>query len=191
MENIKDNFNNEIFKIEAKSLLQDLMLNTILFQYYRNIDTEKINKIIDYIKNIFNEYHKLKQLHILTYCNDKTLYGYSLSFIHNKINGLYLHKIHVNEQYRNRGIGTSILKALQNENCKITLLCLKKKEKFYIKNGFHYVKPFPMLNYENYKLSRKIYNGLSLMSNNKEKNDISIFLLKDIDINNIANILKI
>ena len=190
MENTKDRIKNEIFGIEAKGLLQDLMLNTVLVQYHKDMDINKMNQIIDYIKNIFKKYDKLKQIHLLTDFNSHTLCGYSLSFIHNESNSLYLHKIYVQEAYRKKGIGTKILKELQSYNCKITLLCSKKTEQFYIKNKFYFIESFPISKYEDYKLSRKIYNGLSIMSNINENNNVPIFLLKDIDINNIANILK-
>jgi len=126
---------------------------------------------------------------LMNYNND-TLIGYSLAFIHNETKSLYLHKIYVNKPYRNHGIGTGLLKGLQKENYQITLLCLKKNESFFIKNGFNYIEHFNTAQYQNYKLSRNIYNGLLLMSNLKENNNQQVFLLKDSDINNIVEILK-
>lgn len=153
--------------MEANSILQDLMFNSILFQHIKYMDIAKVKKIVNYIKNILIEYDSLKQLHMLTTYNANNLIAYSLAFIHNETKSLYLHKIHVNEPYRNHNIGTGILKSLQNENYQITLLCSKKN-----------------------KLSRNIYNGLLVMSNTKENNNNQVFLLKDSDVNHIIDIIK-
>jgi len=176
--------------MEAKSILQDLMFNSILLQYIQNIDIEKVKKIVYYIKNILIDYDSLKQLHMLTNYNGDRLLGYSLAFIHNETKSFFLHKIHVNTPYRNHNIGTEILKILQNENYQITLLCSEKNKSFFIKNGFHYIEPFKTSKYQDYKLSRNIYNGLLLMSNTKENNHNQVFLLKDNHINDIVNIAR-
>ena len=176
--------------MEATSILQDLVFNSILFQHIKDMDIEKVKRIVFYIKNIFIEYDNLKQLHILTNYSNNTLMGYSLAFIHNETKSLYLHKIHVNKPYRNHNIGTDILKSLQNENYQITLLCSKSNKSFFIKNGFNYIEPFKTSKYQNYKLSRNVYNGLLLMSNTKVNDNHQVFLLKDNHINDIIKILK-
>ena len=130
-------------------------------------------------------------LKILRYETETTLYGYALYFIYPKNNHMYLHKIFIYEKYRKQGIGTILLKELSKNDFKITLVCPNDKINFYTNQGFKFIQPFNLPRTNDYKLSKKLYQGLSLMSNGTQQNNATMFLLDDIDINNIANIMKI
>lgn len=186
----KDYFLNDIFESEAKGILQDIMVSTSLVKHLNNLNIEKNNKIIEYIKNIFIEYYNSNYLDIQIYNNETILYGYAFSFIYPQLNSLYLHKIFVYEQYRDKGLGTKILNDLSESSYTITLLCPSNKKVFYIKNNFKDKGSFKVPNNENFKMSQMLYIGLSVMCNIKEQDNAPIFLLDDTDIQNIANILK-
>ena len=191
MDITEDCFIEDIFKSEANAILQDLMVSTKLMKYFVSFNQEKIDKSILYIKNIFEEFYNMGILKVLKYQANETLYGYALYFIYPQNNHMYLHKIFVFEKYRKQGMGTIMLNKLCENDFKITLVCPNNKINFYNNQGFNFIQPFSLPKTDEYKLSENLYQGLSLMSNSTQQDNGTIFLLDDIDINNIANIMKI
>jgi len=190
MELTTDYFIDDIFQLEAEGIFQDIMVSTLLKKYLKNLNQLKVDRVTQYIKNIFKEYYKLGNLNVLIYDKNTTLYGYAFFFTSPSLSQIYLHKIFVYEQYRNKGLGRKILSDL-SDNGTITLLCPKNKENFYVKNNFKYIRSFETSNNKNFQMSKILYTGLSVMCNSSEQNNISIFLLDDTDIKNIANVLRI
>jgi len=190
MEVTEDYFIDDVLQTESKAILQDLMVSTSLVKYFINFNQEKINKSILYIKEILKEFYKIDNLRVLLYYNEKTLYGYAISFLDQNEEYLYLHKIFVFEEYRKNGIGTILLNEICKSDFKITLICSSEKINFYTHQGFKFIKLFSVPNTDTFKLSKDLYKGLSLMSNDAKNTNGTIFLLDDIDIKNIANIME-
>ena len=91
-----------------------------IFEYAKDLSKEEINKINNYVTN---EVPKL----INDYCNivvDNKTVGCLL--LTKKDDGKLLDEIYLEEEYRNRGIGTKILKEVINNNDIVYLWVYKK-----------------------------------------------------------------
>lgn len=112
--------------------LIEYKLNTI-FEYAENLSDEEINKIENYVKeNVPLQLSNYKIINI-----DNKNIGCVLSY--NKDDGILLDEIYINKEYRNKGIGTDIIKNLLIENNIIYLWVYKTNEKaisLYKKLGF-------------------------------------------------------
>ena len=77
-----------------------------IFDYAENLSLEEINQINDYVKsNVTKELNNYKVI-----CIDGKKVGCLL--ITNKDDGVLLDEIYLEEKYRNKGIGTSIIKEI-------------------------------------------------------------------------------
>ena len=77
-----------------------------IFDYAENLSLEEINQINDYVKsNVTKELNNYKVI-----CIDDKKVGVLL--ITNKDDGVLLDEIYLEERYRNKGIGTSIIKEI-------------------------------------------------------------------------------
>ena len=77
-----------------------------IFDYAENLSLEEINQINDYVKNdVPKELDNYKVI-----CIDDKKVGCLL--ITNKDDGVLLDEIYLEEKYRNKGIGTSIIKEI-------------------------------------------------------------------------------
>ena len=77
-----------------------------IFDYAQNLSLEEINQINDYVKsNVPKELNNYKVI-----CIDDKKVGCLL--ITNKDDGVLLDEIYLEEKYRNKGIGTSIIKEI-------------------------------------------------------------------------------
>ena len=77
-----------------------------IFDYAENLSLEEINQINDYVKsNVPKELNNYKVI-----CIDDKKVGCLL--ITNKDDGVLLDEIYLEEKYRNKGIGTSIIKEI-------------------------------------------------------------------------------
>ena len=77
-----------------------------IFDYVENLSLEEINQINDYVKsNVPKELNNYKIICI----NDKKV---GCLLITNKDDGVLLDEIYLEEKYRNKGIGTSIIKEI-------------------------------------------------------------------------------
>lgn len=77
-----------------------------IFDYAENLSLEEINQINDYVKsNVTKELNNYKVI-----CIDDKKVGCLL--ITNKDDGVLLDEIYLEEKYRNKGIGTSIIKEI-------------------------------------------------------------------------------
>ena len=77
-----------------------------IFDYAENLSLEEINQINDYVKsNVTKELNNYKVI-----CIDDKKVGCLL--ITNKDDGVLLDEIYLEERYRNKGIGTSIIKEI-------------------------------------------------------------------------------
>ena len=77
-----------------------------IFDYAENLSLEEINQINDYVKsNVPKELNNYKIICI----NDKKV---GCLLITNKDDGVLLDEIYLEEKYRNKGIGTSIIKEI-------------------------------------------------------------------------------
>lgn len=82
--------------------------NTI-FEYATDLSKEEINKIKNYVNNTIP-----KQLNDYKIINiDGNNIGCLL--IENKDDGILLNEIYIEKEYRNKGIGTEIIKSLNND----------------------------------------------------------------------------
>lgn len=104
-----------------------------IFEYTKDISEEEYNKICNYIINEVNN-------HIDDYLNividNKVVGSYLLV---NKDDGVLLDEIYILDEYRNKGIGTSIIKDILNNNIIVYLWVYKdniKAVSLYKKIGF-------------------------------------------------------
>jgi GNAT superfamily N-acetyltransferase len=179
-------FFDEIFKMEAKGMLDDVMLSTVMVSLLFNFDENKQKSAIDYISNVLTEYYRAGYLKVVTHHEGDTLYGYALLFVQPSLEAAYLHKIFVNEPYRNSGLGSNILKHLTDSVSSVSLLCPDSKIDFYERNGFHYVQPFKTPESGQFQLSKGLYSGLSVMTSSEAIMKAPIFFLNDNDLRIIS-----
>ena len=107
-----------------------------IYEYAKNLSNEEINKINNYVTS---EVPKL----INDYCNiiidDKSV---GCVLLTNKDDGKLLDEIYLEEEYRNKGIGTDIIKDILNNNNIVYLWVYKENEKaisLYRKLGFNII----------------------------------------------------
>ncbi|MBQ9019245.1 MAG: GNAT family N-acetyltransferase [Bacilli bacterium] len=119
-----------------------------IYEYSHNLSNEEINKINNYIKN---EVIKLLDY----YCNiiiDNQIIGCVL--LTNKDEGKLLDEIYIEEKYRNKGIGTDIIKNIINNNDIVYLWVYKENIKaisLYKKLGFNIIEETDTRYYMKYK----------------------------------------
>lgn len=107
-----------------------------IYEYAKNLSNEEIDKINKYITS---EVPKL----INYYCNvivDNKIVGCLL--LTNKDDGKLLDEIYLEEEYRNKGIGTEIVKDILNNNDIVYLWVYKENKKaisLYKKIGFNVI----------------------------------------------------
>ena len=104
-----------------------------IFKYAKNLSEEEIDKINDYVENtvplLISDYNNV-------IVNDKTI---GCLLITNKDDGILLDELYLEEEYRNKGIGTDIIKKIINNNDIIYLWVYKENLKaisLYKKIGF-------------------------------------------------------
>lgn len=104
-----------------------------IFEYSEKLSEEEINRIVDYVKR-----HVPMQLRdYKTICNNNNIIGCLL--VGNKDDGVLLDEIYLEENYRNKGIGTDIIKKVILKNNIVYLWVYKlniKAISLYIKLGF-------------------------------------------------------
>ena len=107
-----------------------------IYEYAKDLSNEEIDKINKYVTS---EVPKL----INDYCNiivDNKIVGCLLLI--NKDDGKLLDEIYLEEEYRNKGIGTEIIKDILNNNDIVYLWVYKKNDKaisLYRKLGFNVI----------------------------------------------------
>ena len=107
-------------------------INTI-FEYAADLSDEEVNKINNYVKS---EVPKLLKNYYNIVIND-TIVGCLL--LVDKDDGILLEEIYLEVEYRNKGIGTDILKKILNDNDIVYLWVYKDNIKaisLYKKLGF-------------------------------------------------------
>lgn len=115
--------------------LIDYELKTI-FEYAENLTTEEVTDINEYVKN--QVITKLENYKIIF--NDNNEIGCLL--ITNNDDSISLDEIYLEKDYRNKGIGTKIIKKLISENKSVCLWVYKLNEKaisLYKKLGFEII----------------------------------------------------
>ena len=107
-----------------------------IYEYAKDLSDEEINRINNYVNS---EVPKL----IIDYNNiivDNRIVGCLL--LTNKDDGKLLDEIYLEEEYRNKGIGTDIIKDILNNNDIVYLWVYKENEKaisLYRKLGFNII----------------------------------------------------
>ncbi len=91
-----------------------------IFEYAKDLSKEEINKINNYVTNevpkLINDYYNIV-------VDNKTI---GCLLLTKKDDGKLLDEIYLEEKYRNRGIGTNILKEVINNNDIVYLWVYKK-----------------------------------------------------------------
>ena len=107
-----------------------------IFEYAKDLPDDEINKINNYVKNNFpkllNDYSNI--------IVDNKVIGCLL--LTNKDDNILLDEIYIEQEYRNKGIGTDIIKNVINENDIIYLWVYKENVKaisLYKKLGFNVI----------------------------------------------------
>lgn len=142
------------YKLENTSLkdierIKKYKLNTI-FEYAKDLDKEEVEKINNYVnKTISNQIFEYKNIVL-----NNNIVG---SFLITKNeNGLLLDEIFIEEQYRNKGIGTSIIKdVVSKSNNNVYLWVYKdniKAVNLYNKIGFNIKEETDSRYYMEYKV---------------------------------------
>ena len=162
------------YKLENASIkdierIKKYKLNTI-FEYAKDLDNEEVEKINNYVNKTIS-----KQI-----CEYKNIVLNNIvvgSFLITKNeNGLLLDEIFIEEQYRNKGIGTSIIKSvISNANNNVYLWVYKdniKAIKLYNKLGFLIKEETDSRYYMEYRVVIKNRKLGRLMDINKIKNEL-------------------
>lgn len=162
------------YKLENASIkdierIKKYKLNTI-FEYAKDLDNEEVEKINNYVNKTIS-----KQI-----CEYKNIVLNNIvvgSFLITKNeNGLLLDEIFIEEQYRNKGIGTSIIKSvISNANNNVYLWVYKdniKAIKLYKKLGFLIKEETDSRYYMEYRVVIKNRKLGRLMDINKIKNEL-------------------
>jgi len=181
-------FLDEIFELEAHGMLDDIKFSPFMMPFLMDFDEAMYKKAIQYIISVLKECYSLGHLKVAISHEDKNMYGYALWFISPIHDATYLHKIFVHEKYRNHGIGTGLLKSMCDLSNNINLLCPDDKVDFYKRNGFRFIQPFETPDNENFKLSKGLYTGLSVMTSSENAMEAPIFFLNDKDIRIIVGL---
>lgn len=145
------------YKLENASIkdierIKKYKLNTI-FEYAKDLDKEEVEKINNYVnKTISNQIFEYKNIVL-----NNIIVG---SFLITKNeNGLLLDEIFIEEQYRNKGIGTSIIKdVVSKSNSNVYLWVYKDNIKafnLYNKIGFNIKEETDSRYYMEYKVVNK------------------------------------
>ena len=107
-----------------------------IFEYAKDLPDDEINKINNYVKNnvpkLLNDYSNI--------IVDNKVIGCLL--LTNKDDKILLDEIYIEQEYRNKGIGTDIIKNVINENDIIYLWVYKENVKaisLYKKLGFNVI----------------------------------------------------
>ena len=120
-------------------LKQDLNKVFVLLQQLTKIDYSKRN-----IEDCWQSFISNQSSNSMVSIYKDEIIAYGSIVIENKIRGEkagHIEDIVVNEVYRGKGVGEKLIKELikigKDKGCyRITLLCNKSLEKFYMKNGF-------------------------------------------------------
>ena len=118
-----------------------------IFEYADNLSQEEIDKINNYVNNnvpkLINNYSNIVV--------DNKVVGCLL--LTNKDDGILLDEIYLEEEYRNKGIGTSIIKDIIANNSIVYLWVYKENIKaisLYNKLGFKVIEETESRNYMKY-----------------------------------------
>lgn len=118
-----------------------------IFEYANNLSQEEIDKINNYVNNnvpkLINNYSNIVV--------DNKVVGCLL--LTNKDDGILLDEIYLEEEYRNKGIGTSIIKDIIANNSIVYLWVYKENIKaisLYNKLGFKVIEETESRNYMKY-----------------------------------------
>lgn len=122
-----------------------------IFEYADNLSQEEIDKINNYVNNnvpkLINNYSNIVV--------DNKVVGCLL--LTNKDDGILLDEIYLEEEYRNKGIGTSIIKDIIANNSIVYLWVYKENIKaisLYNKLGFKVIEETESRNYMKYNKLR-------------------------------------
>lgn len=119
-----------------------------IYEYAENLSNEEIRKINNYVEN---NIPKLIDNYYNIIVNEKIVGCVLLTDIDD---GKLLDEIYLEEQYRNQGIGTDIIKNILNKNNIVYLWVYKKNIKaikLYMKMGFKIIKETDLRYYMEYK----------------------------------------
>lgn len=145
IEEIEYNFINAT--IDDIDYLKDAKLYNI-FNYANNLEQEEIDKIIRYVDNNISK--EIKDYKIITY-NNKRIGCY---LVLKKDDGVILEEIYLENKYRNKGIGTNIIKDILKHNPIVYLWVYKDNKKalsLYKKLGFNILEETETRYYMEYK----------------------------------------
>ena len=107
-----------------------------IFEYSKDLSEEEINKIDNYVEN---NIPKLLENYLNIIVNEKIV---GCLLLTNKGDGILLDEIYLEEEYRNKGIGTDILKNVLKNNNVVYLWVYKENIKaidLYKKLGFNII----------------------------------------------------
>lgn len=125
----------ELKKAEEKDISRiiDYSLQTIL-EYSETLSKDEINRVQSYVKE--NVSRQLENYKIIYSKNNKIM---GCLLVKNKDDGVLLEELYLEKQYRNKKIGTNIIKGIISKNDRIYLWVYKLNVKaisLYIKLGF-------------------------------------------------------
>jgi len=181
----------EIFENEASGIIQDIMATPALIAGFMMAEEEEIHRVKEYVRNIFVEMYRGRNITVNVICDGDTLVGYSLIFIHNDKNiAAYCHKIFVYKPYRNKGLGSALVKQVLNQTNGLGLICQHNLVPFYEKLGMKYAQDFFLPENTNFDILGSIYNGLAVVTYKVVNlSSTPVFILNDEDAKEIIKLL--
>ncbi len=156
-------------------LLIEYKQNSIL-EYARKLPQEEITKIKNYINNETPK--QLKNYKIIT-LNNKTI---GCILVENHLDGVILEEIFIEKEYRNKGIGTKIIRDILSNHNIVYLWVYKNNihaHRLYEKLGFHMVEETKTRYFMKYSKIDHARNFCQEVKNLAEKYNLPFFLVTD------------
>ena len=177
----------EIFDMEAKGIMQDLIGSPAMMAAMMFATKTQVNVVREYITGVLQECYRTGGLKVLGYNNEDTLYGYAILTGQPQLGPmLYCHKIFVFEEYRGHGLGTELLNAIFDMGQPVGLLCKEELIPFYESAGMKNKGPFNPPDDSGFNSTRYMYTGLfKMMSGDECPEGMPVFMLNDRDVENM------
>lgn len=137
--------------IDAKTIDVDKLIEykeKSIFEYANNLSYDETNRIKNYVKETIPR--QLDYYKIITVDNLKV----GCLLVEKKEDGVILDEIYIDEEYRNKGIGTNIIKKVLMDNNKVFLWVYKLNNNaisLYKKLGFYIIEETESRYYMEYK----------------------------------------
>lgn len=185
----QDNIVNKIFKFESKRILNDIKEYTSLKSVIDGFNEQQNAVALKYILDIFKECYSVGDLKIHLEFESSKIKAYAMYFIFPQ--GIFLHSLFVNSEFRGKGIGKSIIDKFINHDLDTYLICDFTKVGYYENCGLRFMSKVNPPQDDNFKMSKYLYHSLSIMTDAESSSQAIIFYLNDNDLRTISGVSEV